>query len=131
MSSNRKDHEMKKVFLRADHQINTENICEKPNMKRLRKAIARKNIKSTESHLKESKQKKKLIYITKFLAKVTCYLFIGMSSLQTTVCWKVRNSFSYKIEQPQKGYEKSPCCQGIASILTAGTTSSISMENTN
>ena len=42
-------------------------------MKRLRKTIARKNIKSTESHLKELKQKKKLIYIyiyiTKCLAK--------------------------------------------------------------
>ena len=64
MSSNRKDHEMKNFFLRADHQTNTENICEKPNMKRVRKTIGRKNIKSTESHLKDLKQKKKLIYIS-------------------------------------------------------------------
>ena len=28
-----------------------------------------------------------------------------MSALQNTVSWKVRNSFSYKIEQPQKGYK--------------------------
>ena len=50
MSSDRKDHEMKHVFSRADHQTNTENICEKPNMKRVRKTIIRKNIKSTESY---------------------------------------------------------------------------------
>ena len=29
-----------------------------------------------------------------------------MSALQNTVCWKVRNSFSHKIEQPQKVYKK-------------------------
>ena len=60
MSSDRKDHEMKHVFSRADHQTNTENICEKPNMKRVRKKITRKNIKSTESYLKDLKLKKKL-----------------------------------------------------------------------
>ena len=105
MSSDRKDHEMKHVFSRADHQTNTENICEKPNMKRVRKTIIRKNIKSTESYLKDLKLKKKLIYIYIYIyiyhkMSGKSYLFIGMSALQTTVCWKFRNSFSYKIEQP-------------------------------
>ena len=114
MSSDRKDHEMKHVFSRADHQTNTENICEKPNMKRVIKTITRKNIKSTESYLKDLKLKKKLSNILQY---------VGNSETPSHI--RLNN------HRKEKGYEKSSCYQGIVNILTAGTTSSISMENTN
>ena len=41
-----------------------------------------------------------------------------MSALQNTVCRKVRNSISYKSEQPQKGY-KEPCMQSISKHIEA------------
>ena len=50
-------------------------------------------------------QKKNLIYITKFLVKVNCYLLIRMSALQNTVCRKVGNPFLHKNEQPQEEYK--------------------------
>ena len=93
MSSDRKDHEMKHVFSRADHQTNTENICEKPNMKRVRKTITRKNIKSTESYLKDLKLKKKLIYI---------YIYISQNVWQKLfIYWNVCSA-NYSMLEIQK-----------------------------
>ena len=57
-------------------------------------------------HLKAPKQKTKLVYIIKFLVKVT-YLLTRMFGLQNTVCLEVGNSFSHKIEQQQKGSKDS------------------------
>ena len=40
-----------------------------------------------------------------------CYLLSRRSTLQNTVCRKVRNSFSHKSEQSQKGNKKSKACK--------------------
>ena len=97
MSSDRKDHEMKHVFSRADHQTNTENICEKPNMKRVRKKITRKNIKSTESYLKDLKLKKKLIYIYIYI-----YIYISQNVWQKLfIYWNVCSA-NYSMLEIQK-----------------------------
>ena len=41
------------------------------------------------------------------IATTTFYLLTKMSPFQCSVCWKVENPVSHKVDKPQKGYKKS------------------------
>ena len=41
------------------------------------------------------------------IATTTFYLLTKMSPFQYSVCWKVGNPVSHKVDKPQKGYKKS------------------------